>query len=121
MRQEANAHARQALHPQHLGPFPSGLQGEENKEWEGRTALENSLRSLLSEGPFPSLSDLLYKITGFYRFSGSSENRKKALENGKSLFSGQERLESKVHYTLAESTSTGSQEIKAKGFKTIPF
>ena len=30
--QEGNADARQALYPWHLGPFPGGLQGEENKD-----------------------------------------------------------------------------------------
>lgn len=55
VRQEGNADDRQARHPRHLGPFPGGLQGEENKEWEGRTSLQNSLRSLLKVPSLPCL------------------------------------------------------------------
>lgn len=55
VRQEGTADDRQALHPRHLGPFPGGLQGEENKEWEGRTSLQNSLRSLLKVPSLPCL------------------------------------------------------------------
>lgn len=59
-----------------------------------REDLSSKLAQISFEGPFPSLPDLLYKTTGFYRFSDSSGNRKKVQENGKSLFSGQSRIES---------------------------
>lgn len=38
-----------------LSPAAGGLQGEENKEWEGRTSLQNSLRSLLKVPSLPCL------------------------------------------------------------------
>lgn len=78
------------------------------KQRMGREDLSSKLTQISSEGPFPFLSDLLYKTTDFYRFQDSSGNRKKDQENGKSLSSGQSRLESKVHHALLLLASPGS-------------
>ena len=67
--QEGNADAKRALHPWHLGPFPGGLQEEENKDWEGE-ALSSKLAQISSEGPFPSLPDRLHKNYRFLQMLG---------------------------------------------------
>lgn len=115
VRQKGNADAK-VLYPWHLGPFPGRLQREENKEWEGKTS--SKLTQISSEGPFPFLSDLLYKTTDFYRFQDSSGNRKKDQENGKSLSSGQPRLESKVHHALLLLASPGSSSSPHKALSS---
>lgn len=96
--------------------IPGRLQGEENKEWEGKTSLQNSLRSLLK---VPSLSCLtFFTKLQISRLQDLSGNRKKDQENGKSLSSGQSRLESKVHHTLLLLASPGSSSSPHKALSS---
>lgn len=115
VRQEGNADAK-VLYPWHLGPFPGRLQGEENKEWDRKTSLQNSLRSLLK---VPSLSCLtFFTKLQISRLRDLSGNRKKDQENGKSLSSGQSRLESKVYHALLLLASPGSSSSPHKALSS---